>query len=206
MKSLGISEVQIHEPALVLGDANNWKEHYQAVYKSLSGVKIPLNLVTYFDDLGETYSWVMDLPVNAISLDLTRGGNLELIKTYGFPKDKRLGVGIVDARNIWQIRPEEVIPKLETIKDIVREFEMQPSASLQYVPYDATRETQLPEALGNVFSFAEQKLKELVCLAQKITVCDAKCNHEPLVNFNRNNGQNKSKIDVTKLTVTRKMK
>ena len=40
LKSLGISEVQIHEPALVLGDANNWKEHYQAVYKSLSGVEI----------------------------------------------------------------------------------------------------------------------------------------------------------------------
>ena len=202
LKSLGIFEVQIHEPALVLGDANNWKEHYQAVYKSLSGVKIPLNLVTYFDDLGETYSWVMDLPVNAISLDLTRGGNLELIKTYGFPEDKRLGAGIVDARNIWQIRPEEVIPKLETIKDIVREFEVQPSASLQFVPYDATRETQLPEALRNVLSFAEQKLQEVVFLAHKITVCDAKCNHEPLVNFNRDNSQNQSKLDATKLTVT----
>ena len=202
LKSLGISEVQIHEPALVLGDANNWKEHYQAVYKSLSRLEILLNLVTYFDDLGETYSWVMDLPVNAISLDLTRGGNLELIKTYGFPEDKRLGVGIVDARNIWQICPEEVIPKLETIKDVVRKFEVQPSASLQFVPYDATRETQLPEALRNVLSFAEQKLQEVVFLAQKITVCDAKYNHEPLVNFNRNNSQNQSKFDATKLTVT----
>ncbi len=202
LKSLGISEVQIHEPTLVLGDANNWQEYYQTVYNSLCNVGIPLNLVTYFDDLGETYSWVMNLPVNAISLDLTRGGNLELIKTYGFPKDKRLGVGIVDARNIWQIRPEEVISKLETIKDIVREFEVQPSASLQFVPYDATRERQLPEALRNVLSFAEQKLQEVVFLAQKITVYDAKCNHEPLVNFNRDNSQNQSKFDATKLSVT----
>ncbi|WP_414621372.1 5-methyltetrahydropteroyltriglutamate--homocysteine S-methyltransferase [Calothrix sp. CCY 0018] len=203
LKSLGITEVQIHEPALVLGDANNWKQHYQTVYNSLSNVGIPLNLVTYFDDLGENYSWVMDLPVNAISLDLTRGRNLELIKTYGFPKDKRLGVGIVDARNIWQIRPEEVIPKLETIKDIVSEFEMQPSASLQFVPYDATREKQLPEPLRNVLSFAEQKLQEVVFLAQKITVCDSECNHESLTNINRNNDQDQSKFDANKLTVTR---
>lgn len=203
LKSLGISEVQIHEPALVLGDANNWREYYQTVYNSLCNVGIPLNLVTYFDDLGETYSWVMNLPVNAISLDLTRGCNLELIKTYGFPKDKRLGVGIVDARNIWQIRPEEVISKLENIKNIVGEFEVQPSASLQFLPYDAMRETQLPEALRNVLSFAEQKLQEVVFLAQKITVCDAKCNHEPLVNLNGNSSQNQSKFDATKLTVTR---
>ena len=203
LKSLGISEVQIHEPALVLGDANNWREYYQTVYNSLCNVGIPLNLVTYFDDLGETYSWVMNLPVNAISLDLTRGCNLELIKTYGFPKDKRLGVGIVDARNIWQIRPEEVIPNLETIKDIVREFEVQPSASLQFVPYDATRETQLPEALRNVLSFAEQKLQEVVFLAQKITVCDSECNHDFLTNINRNHDQNQSKFDATKLIVTR---
>ena len=202
LKSLGISEVQIHEPALVLGDANNWQEYYQTVYNSLSNVGIPLNLVTYFDDLGENYGWVMNLPVNAISLDLTRGCNFELIKTYGFPKDKRLGAGIVDARNIWQIRPEEVIPKLETIKDIVREFEVQPSASLQFVPYDATRETQLPEALRNVLSFAEQKLQEVVFLAEKMTVCDSECNHEPLVNFNGDNSQNQSKFDATKLSVT----
>ena len=125
------------------------------------------------------------------------------LEAVGFSKDKRLGVGIVYARNIWQIRPEEVIPKLETIKDIVREFEVRPSASLQFVPCDATRETQLPEALCNVLSFAKQKLQEVVFLAQKVTVCDAKCNHEHLVNFNRNHGQNQSKFDATKLKVTR---
>ncbi|MBV6626671.1 MAG: hypothetical protein KI793_27660 [Rivularia sp. (in: Bacteria)] len=125
------------------------------------------------------------------------------LEAFGFPKDKPLGIGIIYAKNIWQIRPEEVISKLETIKDIFREFEVQPSASLQFVPYDATQETQLPEALRNVLSFAEKKLQEIVFLAKKVTVCDAKCNHEPLVNFNRNHGQNQSKFDATKLTVTR---
>jgi 5-methyltetrahydropteroyltriglutamate--homocysteine methyltransferase len=125
-------------------------------------------LVTYFDDLGETYPWVMELPVSAISLDFTRGRNLELIKNYGFPEDKRLGIGIVDARNIWQIRPEQIIPQLETIKNLVRDFDIHPSASLQFVPYDATREKKLPEPLRNVLSFAEQKLQEVGFLAKTI--------------------------------------
>lgn len=168
LKNLGVEEVQIHEPALVLGDANSWKEHFQKVYQSLSLVGIPLHLVTYFDDLGDTYLWVMELPVSAISLDFTRGRNLELIKNYGFPEDKRLGAGVVDARNIWQIRPEKVIPLLDTIKSLVGNFDVQPSASLQFVPYDVTREKRLPEALRDVLSFAEQKLQEIVILAKNI--------------------------------------
>ncbi|NJL64012.1 MAG: 5-methyltetrahydropteroyltriglutamate--homocysteine S-methyltransferase [Methylacidiphilales bacterium] len=201
LKSLGIQEVQIHEPALVLSDANNWQEHYQTVYESLAEVGLFINLVTYFDDLGETYNWVMELPVNGISLDLTRGRNFELIKNYGFPADKRLGLGIVDARNIWQIRPEEIISKLEVIKEVVKEFTIQPSASLQFVPYDATREKNLPEALRNVLSFAEQKLQEIVLLAKTISGVDTsqeiqliKSKQQEFYNFSPRNSEVQSKL------------
>ncbi|MBC1237096.1 MULTISPECIES: 5-methyltetrahydropteroyltriglutamate--homocysteine S-methyltransferase [Nostoc] len=170
LKNLGVEEVQIHEPALVLGDTNSCKSHFKTVYQSLSLVEIPLHLVTYFDDLGETYPWVMELPVSAISLDFTRGRNLELIKTYGFPANKRLGAGIIDARNIWQIRSEKVIPILQEIVETLHgtSIHIQPSASLQFVPYDAKREKRLPSPLRNVLSFAEQKLQEVVFLARTI--------------------------------------
>ncbi|MEH2080327.1 MAG: 5-methyltetrahydropteroyltriglutamate--homocysteine S-methyltransferase [Nostoc sp.] len=180
LKNLGVEEVQIHEPALVLGDANSWKEHFQKVYQSLSLVGIPLHLVTYFDDLGETYPWVIDLPVAAISLDLTRGRNLELIKTYGFPPNKRLGAGIIDARNIWQIRSEKVIPILQEIVETLHgtSLHIQPSASLQFVPDDAKREKRLPSSLRNVLSFAEQKLQEVVFLARTIIGENTKAEQE----------------------------
>ncbi|MDF5722398.1 MAG: 5-methyltetrahydropteroyltriglutamate--homocysteine S-methyltransferase [Rhizonema sp. PD37] len=180
LKNLGVEEVQIHEPALVLGDANSWKEHFQTVYQSLSLVGISLDLVTYFDDLGEAYPWVIDLPVAAISLDLTRGRNLELIKTYGFPASKRLGVGVIDARNIWQIRPNKVIPMLQEIVESLdgKSLHLQPSASLQFVPYNAEREKQLPEELRNVLSFAEQKIKEVVFLSRTITGDNTKTEQE----------------------------
>jgi 5-methyltetrahydropteroyltriglutamate--homocysteine methyltransferase len=134
----------------------------------------PLHLVTYFDDLGEAYPWVMQLPVSAISLDFTRGRNLELLKQHGFPADKRLGVGIVDARNVWQIRPEPALSLVNQIQSITANLSLQPSASLQFVPYDAARETHLPEALRHVLSFAEQKLREVVFLARTVAGEDTK--------------------------------
>lgn len=168
LKNLGLEEVQMHEPALVLGDAANFKEACESTYHSLAKVGLPLHLVTYFDDLGETYSWVIKLPVVAISLDFTRGRNLDLLKQYGFPEDKRLGVGIVDAQNIWQIRPDKALTLLSEIQALVSHISIQPSASLQFVPYDSKRENKLPKPLRNVLSFAEQKLEEVRFLASTI--------------------------------------
>ncbi len=110
---------------LMVGDSHSLTA---SILGSKVGVKI--NLFTYFDDLGETYSWVMKLPVTSISLDLTRGNNLELIKTNGFPTDKILGAGVVDARKIWLIRPQEVVSLLEELKTIVPHISVQHSASL----------------------------------------------------------------------------
>jgi 5-methyltetrahydropteroyltriglutamate--homocysteine methyltransferase len=165
LKNLGVVEVQIHEPALVLDDAENFQALYQSTYTTLAEVGLPIHLVTYFDDLGKNYPWVTELPVAAISLDLTRGRNIDLLKKYGFPAGKRLGAGIVDARNIWKVRPTETLSTLAEIQNITSNISLHPSASLQFVPYDATLETKLPEALRNVLSFAQQKLQEVVMLA-----------------------------------------
>lgn len=164
LKDLGVKGVQLHEPALVLGDATHFQPLYQRVYQQLRQVGLPLHLVTYFDDLGEAYPWAVQLPVASISLDFTRGRNLELLKDHGFPEDKILGVGLIDARNVWAIQPDTVLEKLQAIRAIAPQIKLHPSASLQFVPYDAHREAKLPEPLRNVLSFAEQKLAELQLL------------------------------------------
>jgi 5-methyltetrahydropteroyltriglutamate--homocysteine methyltransferase len=166
LQALSITEVQVHEPILVTSSATALREAIATTYTQLAQVGVPIQLVTYFDDLGVTYPWVMALPVAGISLDFTRGRNLDLLKQHGFPADKQLGVGIVDGRNIWKIRPESVLLTLEAIQSITPNIRLHPSSSLQFVPYDAQRETKLPEPLRNVLSFAEQKLEEIVILAQ----------------------------------------
>lgn len=169
LKAMGVSAVQIHEPILVTSDATDLQDAVTKTYQQLAQVGLPIHLVTYFDDLGETYPWVIELPVAGISLDFTRGRNLELLKRHGFPADKRLGVGIVNARNVWKIRPESVLSTLAAIQTITPNISLQPSASLQFVPYDAERETKLPEPLRNVLSFAEQKLEEVVILSNTLS-------------------------------------
>ncbi|WP_228061944.1 5-methyltetrahydropteroyltriglutamate--homocysteine S-methyltransferase [[Phormidium] sp. LEGE 05292] len=168
LKAVGITEVQVHEPILVTSNAADLREAIAATYSQLAQIGVPIQLVTYFDDLGATYPWVMELPVAGISLDFTRGRNLALLQQHGFPSDKQLGVGIVDARNIWKIRPDSVLSTLETIQSITPNIRLHPSSSLQFVPYDATRETKLPEPLRNVLSFAQQKLDEIAILAQTL--------------------------------------
>ncbi|QGZ90654.1 5-methyltetrahydropteroyltriglutamate--homocysteine S-methyltransferase [Microcystis aeruginosa] len=172
LKALGITEVQLHEPILVTSSAADLREAIATTYSQLAEMGVPIHLVTYFDDLGVTYPWVMEMPVAGISLDFTRGRNLELLQQHGFPADKQLGVGIVDARNIWKVRPESVLSTLETLHSITPNIRLHPSSSLQFVPYDAMRETKLPEPLRNVLSFAEQKLEEVVILAQTLAVDD----------------------------------
>eukprot|EP00884_Botryococcus_braunii_P016286 jgi/Botrbrau1/3340/Bobra.0048s0035.1 len=63
LKALGIPEVQIHEPILTAADSASFKADFEAVYAALAVVGVPINLVTYYDDIGESYSWVVGLPV-----------------------------------------------------------------------------------------------------------------------------------------------
>ncbi len=172
LKAMGVLAVQLHEPILVTSTAPDLQTAVTTTYQQLAQVGLPIHLVTYFDDLGATYPWVMELPVAGISLDFTRGRNLDLLNQHGFPSDKQLGVGIVDARNIWKLRPEPVLSTLEAIQSITANISLHPSASLQFVPYDAQRETQLPEPLRNVLSFAEQKLEEVMILADTLSGSD----------------------------------
>ena len=121
LAELGVTEVQLHEPRLVLDDAAELEPYYRNTYQELAEVGLPINLATYFDDLGETFSWVVDLPVAAVSLDFTRGDNLSLIEKHGWPRDKELCVGIVDGRNIWSVQPATVH---ETVKRVQEHAEI----------------------------------------------------------------------------------
>lgn len=62
---------------------------------------VSYNLVTYFEDVGsEAYLWAVNLPVNVLSLDFTRGDSLGLLKKHGFPKDKvTMVLGLTGARD-----------------------------------------------------------------------------------------------------------
>jgi 5-methyltetrahydropteroyltriglutamate--homocysteine methyltransferase len=168
LAALEVQEVQLHEPALVLGRAGAWEQSYQVALEALSDSGVALNLVAYFDDLGAAYPWAVQLPVTTLSLDFTRGDNLGLIRSRGWPAGLTLGAGVVDGRNVWTIRPDQVLPVLEELSQAVSALRVGPSCSLMFVPHSASRETHLPSALRGVLAFADEKLGEVTLLARAL--------------------------------------
>lgn len=168
LDALGVAEVQIHEPRLVLDGSDDLKQLYTEGFERLANAGPPINLVTFFDDLGEAYPWVVELPVSVVTLDFTRGDNLSLVKQHGFPDDKTLGVGIVDGRNVWRVRFEQAREVLDGLGE-VDNLRVSASCSLQFVPYSAAREDHLPQPLQGVLAFANEKLVEIASLGSGST-------------------------------------
>lgn len=171
LKARGVSEVQLQEPALVLSEAATLRPLYDAAFASLADAGVPLHLVTFFDDVdADIFPWVAQLPgLNAISLDFTRGDNLDTLKKCPFPNNLRLGAGIIDGRSVWSDR-DSAPAMLKSIRAIVGDdvpISVQPSCSLQYVPIDVECETEIPAEIKSKLSFAVQKLETLATLAKK---------------------------------------
>ena len=60
-------------------------------------------LQTYFGDVRDAYSDLINMPFSGIGLDFIEGKETyHLIETYGFPQDKWLFAGLVNGKNIWK--------------------------------------------------------------------------------------------------------
>lgn len=168
LKALGVPEVQLHEPALILPDSGipnsgDFRSQTEMALAALASVGLPINLVIPFDDVGESFPWIVALPVAGLTLDFTRGETIRLLERYGWPVGKVLAAGMVDGRNVWRLRGAGVLPQLHSLSSLAS-LRLSASCSLQHVPYSAARETALPVPLRGVLAFAEEKLHELVAL------------------------------------------
>jgi len=169
LKGLGVPEVQIHEPILTTHRADSLKANFSSTYAELAKAGLAIDLVTYYDDIGAAYPWVVQLPVQAISLDFlgvpgseVASKTADLIEKHGFPEDKRLGAGVVDGRSVWADgdTPSAFVAALQAKG--IKHISVQSSVSLQHLPYDVALETGLPKEIDSKLSFATQKLKEIV--------------------------------------------
>ncbi|MGH2626174.1 MAG: 5-methyltetrahydropteroyltriglutamate--homocysteine S-methyltransferase, partial [Anaerolineales bacterium] len=163
-----ISEVQLHEPALALPQAEEDRPLYELAYGQLGRAGLPIHLVTYFDDLGESFAWVSRLPVAGIGLDFTRGDNLSLLRRHDWPEGTVLSAGAVDSRSVWRLEPEPAIRLLEELRERIP-VRVSTSSSLQFLPYTVQAETTLPASLRDVLAFADEKLNEVRLLASYLS-------------------------------------
>ncbi len=167
----GAEWIQLDELALVQDRTPEELAAIGAAYSLLGSAKGSAKLLvhTAFDHVGESYSTLVNLPVDGVGLDLMRGRrNLDLIRQYGYPGDKCLAAGVVDGRNVWtnDLRQSlELLAGLQTDSGVSTDRLMtSASSSLQHVPVDASREDHLEPELRSWLAFAEQKLHEIAVL------------------------------------------
>lgn len=170
----GAEWIQLDEPILVQdlvgGEIEALKKAYAAIAEAKGDAKIVVQ--TYFDQVGDAYETLVNLPVDAIGLDFVRGPeNLDLIAKHGFPKDKELVAGVVDGRNIWVNNLTTSFDTLEQLTKTVDadRIQVSTSCSLLHTPYDVNNEPDLDAEVKSWLAFAEQKLDEVVILAKGLT-------------------------------------
>lgn len=168
LAKLGASWIQLDEPSLVTDLTQEEIQLFTLLYTTLLQDKpLKVLLQTYFGDVRETYSTLLQLPFEALGLDFVEGKQtLSLVKS-GFPTDKLLVAGVVNGKNIWRNNYEQTIELLRQLP--TNQWLLSTSCSLLHVPYSTEQENLPEESLAHL-SFAKEKLSEineLACIFNK---------------------------------------
>ena len=161
LADLGATDIQLDEPALVKDISELELTLLDKLYQGLLADKAGLSVLlqTYFGDVRDVYSHLVQLPVEAIGLDFLEGRKtLDLVKEHGFPADKVLYAGVVNGKNIWRNDYAKTLALLEEIP--AQNVVLSTSCSLLHVPFTTANEELAPEILAH-FAFAAEKLDEL---------------------------------------------
>ena len=171
----GAEAVQIDEPQLVLDLSEEeraaFTEAYEVLVDELSGRDLDLHVATYFGGLEDNLPTALDLPVDALHLDLVRApGQLEEALDHGVPDDLSLSLGVIDGRNVWRADLDHLLETVETAVDALGTDRVLvgPSCSLLHVPVDLDTEPALDEDMKLWLAFAKQKIEEIVALAERV--------------------------------------
>ncbi|MFZ2716811.1 MAG: 5-methyltetrahydropteroyltriglutamate--homocysteine S-methyltransferase [Lactococcus chungangensis] len=154
--------LQLDEPALVFDLTTEDIILFKAIYADLLPQKqtVKILLQTYFGDVRDIYTDLIQLDVDGIGLDFVEGRKTaELIATHGFPTDKKLFAGVVNGKNIWRNDYQKTLDILATLPKA--SVVIGTSCSLQHVPYTVNAESELSQDILRHFAFAEEKLLEL---------------------------------------------
>ncbi|MFK3984423.1 5-methyltetrahydropteroyltriglutamate--homocysteine S-methyltransferase [Micromonospora sp. NPDC050397] len=167
LANAGVAWVQLDEPAYVGDRTVNEIDALRTAYTRLGELeKRPrLFVASYFGELGDALSALLDTPVEAIGLDLVAGpGDLNRLAGYGRIPGRTIVAGLVDGRNIWRTDLRAAAATGATLMGLADQVAVSTSCSLLHVPVDLASETDLDPRLRDRLAFARQKVDEVVAL------------------------------------------
>jgi 5-methyltetrahydropteroyltriglutamate--homocysteine methyltransferase len=164
LSDAGAEWVQLDEPCLVLDLDADDDDAYHRAYAALSAARRPkILLASYFGALGDNLALAAQLPVDGVHVDLARAPHQLDAVLDTLPAGRVLSVGVVDGRNVWRSRPDDVLPLLRRAQARVGDelLWIAPSCSLLHVPIDLEAETAIDPQRRAWMAFARQKIEEL---------------------------------------------
>ncbi|MFF0773330.1 5-methyltetrahydropteroyltriglutamate--homocysteine S-methyltransferase [Nonomuraea wenchangensis] len=159
----GVAWAQLDEPALAADRTPEELAAVRAAYERLGAVRARprLFVASYFGELGAALPALAATPVEAIGLDLVRGGVPAADLT-----GKTVVAGVVSGRDVWRTPPERALAALAALSATGAErVAVSTSCSLLHVPHDVADEPELDPELRARLAFADQKVAEVVALA-----------------------------------------
>ncbi|GMG14745.1 unnamed protein product [[Candida] boidinii] len=173
LAAAGATTVQIDEPTLVLDLPENIQAAFKTAYDILSKAEgLPkIVLTTYFGDVRPNIEAIKGLPVAGFHFDFVRcPEQLEEVASI-LSGEQTLSVGIIDGRNIWKADFAKAIEFVNSAIEKVGKDKIivATSSSLLHTPVDLENEKKLDAQIKDWFSFATQKLSEVVTIAKAIS-------------------------------------
>ncbi|SCV01297.1 LANO_0F11078g1_1 [Lachancea nothofagi CBS 11611] len=169
----GATSVQLDEPVLVLDLDEKVQAAFKTAYESLASQSgLPaITLASYFGTVVPNLSAIKGLPVAGFHFDFVRNPE-QLDDVISILNDNQtLSAGVVDGRNIWKndfakssAIVQKAIKKLGKDRVIVAT-----SSTLLHTPVDLENEKKLNPEIKDWFSFATQKVKEVVIIAKNVS-------------------------------------
>lgn len=135
LAAAGTPLVQFDEP-MVLKAKGEFPLFREAMGVLREGVATKTALYTYFGDLQGLYPKFLELPFDLFGLDMVAGPQNYALLAQGFPADKELALGIVDARNTKMETVEEIAAAIERVRSVVPpdRLYVNPNCGLEFLP------------------------------------------------------------------------
>lgn len=191
LQQAGATWVQLDEPCLVLDLTPDQQALYQYAYTKINAAVpgLQILLATYFGSLQDNTALTLELPVQALHIDLVRAPEQLDAVLAALPAHMQLSLGVINGRNIWKNDYESSLQLIKKAIDTIGEDRvlLATSCSLLHSPYDLALETDeevLTPQIKSWMAFARQKVEELVELKEilagnrQLLEANRRCLHE----------------------------
>ena len=140
LQQAGATFIQFNEPA-ILSHKDDYPAFAAACSRLAAGLSAETALHLYFGDADGIYPQVLDLPFDLIGLDFCMGAkNTQLLQRAPFKK--KLGLGIVDARNTRLEAVDQIVDRIKSLSAGVSpdRIHVSPNMGLEFLPREVAQE------------------------------------------------------------------